>query len=179
MSASALDSSGPLIAIAKTVRTRGLRGELVADLLTDFPERFEGLEQVIALGPNEERLPLELENHWFQDKRIILKFAGYDSIDEARHLIGFEITVSEDECVELEEGEYFDWQLEGCLVKTIAGAEVGNVQSVMRTGGVALMVIKGEADREILVPLAEDICIEVDIETRQIVIDPPEGLLEM
>jgi len=55
MSGPELDSSVPLIAVAKTVRTRGLRGELVADLLTDFPERFDGLEQVIAVGPNGER----------------------------------------------------------------------------------------------------------------------------
>jgi 16S rRNA processing protein RimM len=179
MSGPELDSSEPLIAVAKTVRTRGLRGELVADLLTDFPERFDGLEQVIAVGPNGERLPLELENHWFQEKRIILKFAGYDSIDQAKQLIGFEVTVPEVDCVELEEDEFFDWELEGCLVKTMDGTEVGRVQEVMRTGGVALLVIKGADEREVLVPLAEDICVEIDIAAQQIRIDPPEGLLEM
>jgi len=169
----------PLLPWREPAGTGGLGANREADLLTDFPERFDGLEQVIAVGPNGERLPLELENHWFQEKRIILKFAGYDSIDQAKQLIGFEVTVPEDDCVELEEDEFFDWELEGCLVKTMDGTEVGRVQEVMRTGGVALLVIKGADDREVLVPLAEDICVEIDIAAQQIRIDPPEGLLEM
>jgi 16S rRNA processing protein RimM len=168
-----------LVAIAKTVRTRGLRGELVAELLTDFPERFEGLEHVIGVAPNGERLPLELENHWFQDNRLVVKFAGYDSVDEAKPLVGYELAVPEDERVELEEGEYYDWELQGCRVETVDGTAVGEVKEILRTGGVELLVIKGQTGREILVPLAEEICVDIDIKNRRVVIDPPEGLLEM
>jgi 16S rRNA processing protein RimM len=168
-----------LVAIAKTVRTRGLRGELVADLLTDFPERFEGLEHVIGVAPDGERLPLELENHWFQENRVVVKFAGYDSVDEATPLVGYELTVPEDERVELEEGEYYDWELQGCTVEAVDGTAVGEVKDILRTGGVELLVIKGEKGREILVPLAEEICVDIDIKNRRVVIDPPEGLLEM
>src|SRR5947207_3430807 len=102
MSKAESGSADELIAIAKTVRTRGLRGELVADLLTDFPERFEGLDRVIAVGPKGERLPLELEEHWFQEHRVVLRFAGYGSVDEAKKLVGYEIAVPEAERVELE-----------------------------------------------------------------------------
>jgi 16S rRNA processing protein RimM len=173
------DPAEELIAVAKTARTRGLRGELVADLLTDFPERFEGLERIIAIGPKGERLPLELENHWFHDNRLIVKFAGYDSIEEAEKLIGFELAVPESEAVELDDDEYFDWELTGCKVVAVDGAEIGTVQSLMRTGGVALLVVKGPANREVLIPLAEDICIEFDIESSLIRVDPPDGLLDM
>ena len=66
----------PLIAVARAVRPRGLKGEIVADLLTDFPERFENISRFLAVAPNGERKPVALENHWFQKERVVLKLAG-------------------------------------------------------------------------------------------------------
>ena len=65
-----------LIAIARLTRTRGLRGELVGEILTDFPERFDALERVFAVKSNGERQELEIEKFWFQKDRIVLKFKG-------------------------------------------------------------------------------------------------------
>jgi 16S rRNA processing protein RimM len=168
-----------LVAVAKAVRIRGLRGEIVADLLTDFPERFEGLEELIAVAPEGKRLTLQLEDHWFQGERVILKFAGYDSIEAASALVGYEFAVPESERVELEEDEFYDWELMGCLVETIAGEKLGRVREVLKTGAVSVLLIENEATgREHLIPLAETICVEIDIENKLIRIDPPEGLLE-
>ncbi|MCC6826552.1 MAG: 16S rRNA processing protein RimM [Acidobacteria bacterium] len=164
-----------LVAVAKAVRPRGLKGELVCDLLTDFPERFEGLDNVTAVLPAGER-PLTIESHWFQAGRIVLKFAGVDNVDSAEELRGADICVGEDEAVELDEGEFFDWQLEGCRVEDTAGVEIGIVKELMRTGGTDLLVVIGE--REHLIPFAEAICTAVDVERKLIVIDPPDGLLE-
>ncbi|MEZ5427248.1 MAG: ribosome maturation factor RimM [Pyrinomonadaceae bacterium] len=170
-----------LVAIARIVRTRGLRGELVADLLTDFPERFDNLARVFAVGekggdPEE----LEIEDFWFQKGRVILKFRGVDSIEAAEPLRNQEICVPEDEAVELEESEFFDWQLEGCEVSTIEGERIGHVREIMRTGGTELLVVEDADDpkKDYLIPFAEAICPEVDIENKRIKIDPPEGLLE-
>jgi 16S rRNA processing protein RimM len=168
-----------LIAVAKIVKTRGLRGELVADLLTDFPQRFEGLEGLIAISPGGERLTLKLEDHWFHDGRLVVKFAGYSSIDEAQKLVGHELTVPEAERVQLEEDAFYDWELEGCSVETLEGTQLGAVTEVIRTGGVEILVVKNNAGHEYLIPLAEDICVEIDIASKRIRIDPPEGLLEM
>ena len=63
-----------LVAVAKITKSRGLRGELVADVLTDFPERFDALETVIALLPDAARRELKIERFWFQKGRIIFKF---------------------------------------------------------------------------------------------------------
>ena len=173
-------SAGELVAVAQAVRTRGLRGEIVADLLTDFPERFEGLEELIAVAPGGGRLSLRLEEHWFQSGRIVLKFAGYDSIEAASALVGYEFAVPEDERVELEEDEFYDWELIGCRVETIEGQMLGHVREVLRTGGDAevLVIEKAEGAGEHLIPLAETICVEIDIENKLIRVDPPEGLLE-
>lgn len=167
-----------LVAVARAVKTRGLRGELVAELLTDFPERFEGLEHLIAVSPDGHRTVLDLEEHWFQQGRIVLKFAGYDSIEAASALIGFEFTVPESERVELEEDEFYDWELEGCRVETIEGEELGRVREIMRTGGVEMLVVENEEGRDYLIPLAEDICVEINIGQHLVRVDVPEGLLE-
>jgi len=168
-----------LVSVAHAVRTRGLRGEIVADLLTDFPERFEELENLIGVAPDGTRLELELEEHWFQGSRIILKFAGYDSIEAASALVGYEFAVHEAERVELEEDEFYEWELQGCQVETIEGERLGMVRGVMRTCGVEMLVIDGgETKREHLIPLAEEICVEIDVEAKLIRVDPPEGLLE-
>lgn len=166
-----------LVAIAKIVRTRGLRGEVVADVLTDFPERFDRLENVTAVFVNGDRRELKIERFFFQKDRIVLKFSGFDSIESGEVLRNAEICIDEADAVELEDDEYFDWELEGCSVETVEGEKLGIVREVMRTGGTEVLLIDG-AERELMIPFAEAICIEVDVEGKRIIVDPPEGLLE-
>ena len=169
-----------LVAVAKVVKTRGVRGEVVADLLTDFPDRFGRLRELIAVTPAGERRLLALEKHWFHGDRVVFKFAGYDAPETAAALVGYELTVPESEAVRLEEGEYFDWQLEGCRAETVGGEPLGTVSGVLHTGGDApVLEIRDERGREHLVPLAESICVEVDVERKLIRVDAPEGLLEL
>ena len=179
MSSPESDSEDSLVSVARAVRTRGLKGEIVADLLTDFPERFEGLEHLVARGPTGERRIVELEDFWFQRDRIILKFVDFDSVEAAEKLTGYEFCVPEAERHELEENEYYDFELEGCQVRVIDGRVVGRVRSVLKTGGVEILVIADQDEAEILVPLAQTIVIKIDINAKEIVIDPPEGLLEL
>ena len=172
-----MDPSPDLVAIARVVKPRGLKGEVTCDLLTDFPERFDGLEHVTAVMPAKGGTrQLIIEEHWFQQDRLVLKFAGVHSMDDAEQLRDAEICVGEDEAVELEEGEFFDWQLEGCEAVTADGVSIGRVAELMRTGGTEILVVKG--DKEYLIPFAESICTQVDVEGKKIVVDPPEGLLE-
>ena len=165
-----------LVAIAKIAKPRGLKGELIADLLTDFPDRFEGLVDVTAVAENGERRELKIEKAWCQNERIVLKFEGVDSVEAAEEWRNAEICVSESDAVRLESDEFYDWQLADCKVVTVDGTDLGKVREVMRAGGNENLVVEGE--REYLVPFASSICIEVDIENKKIVVDPPEGLLE-
>ena len=166
-----------LVAIARIAKPRALRGELVADVLTDFPERFDGLETVIGVLPAGERLDLKIEDSWFQKDRIVLKFEGYDSIESAETLRNAEICVAESEAVELGEDEFFDWELIDCRVETVNWEKIGKVREVMRTGGTEVLIVANE-EKEFLIPFPETICVEVDVERKLIVIDPPEGLLD-
>ncbi|HLM61112.1 MAG TPA: ribosome maturation factor RimM [Pyrinomonadaceae bacterium] len=166
-----------LIAIAKLARPRGLRGEIVGDVLTDFPERFDDLKQVLSVAPNGETSELEIERFWFQKNRIVFKFTGYDSIEAVEELRNCEICVAEDQAVELETDEFFDWELESCAVETVEGVKLGIVKEVMRTGGTEVLVVAGET-KEYLIPFAETICTEIDVENKLIKVDAPEGLLD-
>lgn len=166
-----------LVAIARVARPHGLRGEVAADILTDFPERFEDLGKVVVLADDQSRAELTIEGFRFQKGRVFLKFAGLDTVESVEPLRNAEICVSEDEAVELEEGEFYDWELEGCRVVTVDGTELGTVRELMRTGGTEILVVQG-TEKDYLVPFAEAICTEVDIENELITIDPPDGLLE-
>jgi 16S rRNA processing protein RimM len=173
------EAADDLIVVARVARTRGLRGEVVADLYTDFPERFDALENVIAIAPDGSRRSLQIEEHWFQGKRIIFKFARYDSIDEARELAGSQLAIPESERIELPAGTFYEWELAGCRVEAVDGKLIGKAREVMRTGGVEILVVADDQGRDFLIPMADDICIEIDVEHKLVRVDPPEGLLEL
>lgn len=166
-----------LVAVAKIARARGLRGEVVADVLTDFPERFDVLERVTAVKPDGLQVDLKIERFWFQNGRIVLKFEGLDSVEEAEGLRDAEVCIRESEAVELADDEFFDWELQGCSVETVEGEHVGIVKELMRAGGTEILVVEG-GEKEFLIPFAAAICVEIDLEGKSIKIDPPEGLLE-
>lgn len=168
-----------LITVAHIVKARGLRGEVVADLLTDFPERFAGLTSLIGLNEDGTRRSLQIEEQWLHGDRIVFKFAGFDGVDEAKELVGYALALPADERIELPQDSFYDWELAGCRVETIGGAHVGEVRNIMRTGGVQLLAVVDDAGRERLIPMASDICVEIDVEKKLIRIDPPEGLLEL
>ena len=174
------DSNEPLIVIARSVRTRGLKGEIVAQLLTDFPERFENVKKLTAVSTDGEHHAVELESYWFHQDRIVLKLVGVDTVESAKELVGHDFGVPERERVSLPESHYYDWELEGCTVSTTAQQELGKVTGVMRTGGVELLVVANdEAGRDYLLPMAQSIICEINPSRKTIVVDPPEGLLDL
>ena len=171
--------SEDLIVVAHIVKVRGLRGEVVADLLTDFPDRFEQLSSLIAISPEGSRRSLQIEEQWFHGHRLVLKFTGFDRIEEAKELIGCELAVPADERVELPQDSFYEWELIGCRVETMSGVVVGHVKEIARPGEVDLLSVVDDAGRDRLVPMAADIVVEIDKEKKLIRIDPPEGLLEL
>ncbi|HEX8476468.1 MAG TPA: ribosome maturation factor RimM [Pyrinomonadaceae bacterium] len=173
-----LDATEELVAVARILKTRGVHGEVVAEMLTDFPERFDGLASLVAVSPEGARRVLTIEEHWFHGKRIVFKFAGFDSPEAAEAITRHELAVPETEAVELEPGEFYDWQLTGCRVETTDGARLGEVEEILHTGSAPVLIIRDEARREHLVPLVESICVGIDIEAKLIRVDAPEGLLE-
>lgn len=178
-STSLSETADDLIVVARVARTRGLRGEVVADLYTDFPGRFEGLENVIAVAADGSRRSLQIEEQWLHGERIVFKFAGYDSIDEAKALAGLQLAIPASERIELPADHFYEWELAGCRVEALDGKFIGQVREVMHTGGVEILVVAGDNGGEFLIPMAHDICVEIDIERKVVRVDPPDGLLQL
>src|ERR1700730_6195967 len=172
-----MNDQADLIVVAHIVKARGLRGEVVADLLTDFPDRFEHLESIIGITPDTGRRSLQIEEHWFHGNRIVFKFAGFDTIDEAKELVGYRLAVGAEERIELPKDSFYEWELVGCRVETIDATPIGEVKNIMRTGGVEILTVVDNNGRERLIPMASEIIRQIDIEKKLIRVDPPEGLL--
>ena len=164
-----------LVVVARFVKPKGLKGEVVADILTDFPERFENLESAFLKGT--EVSSVDIEYFRFEKNRVVFKLSNVDSIEDAESLRGRDLCVSEDDAVELDEDEYFDWQLVGCEVKDTQGNVIGDVIEIFRAGENLNLVVKSSS-KEVMIPFVKAICLEVDVDSKNILADPPEGLLE-
>jgi 16S rRNA processing protein RimM len=166
------------IAIARIVRPRGNRGEVLADLYTDFAARFELLEEIWLEYPDRRRERKLLENSWQHHGRIVLKLSGANSIAEAETLVGAWVEVEADHAVPLPEGTYFDHDLIGCTLYTANGEELGTVSEIMHIPGNDQLVVQGKR-QEILIPVRSDICKDVSLERKRIIVELPEGLIDL
>lgn len=171
------------VTIARLLRTHGRRGELSGISLSGHRERFRSLREVMVAGgegaPDRLRI-LVVETVWEHGERLVFKFRGIDSISDAEPLRGAEVQVLRSERFPLPEGEYYQSDLVGCeVVERATGRPAGRVEDFLEEGGNGLLQVRDEQGREILIPFTKAICVEIDVERRRIVIDPPEGLLEL
>lgn len=167
------------IVIARVVKARGIRGEVACVVETDFPERFSSLKEARLWMPDGTRLTLNVEEQWFHKDRIILKFEGFDTMTEARNLVGGRVVISERDLKALTDGEFFEHQLIGSIAVNPSGRILGQVTGLLRTGGTDVLVVRSEDGGECLIPFTDDICTGVDVKAKLITVDPPDGLLEL
>jgi 16S rRNA processing protein RimM len=169
------------VVVAKIVRPRGLRGEAIAEILTDFPERFAERKRLFLLNPTSAPRPIELERHWFHQGRIVLKFAAIDSIEAAEALRGLEVAIPKAERAPLEDGAIYIADLVGCaLIDARAQAEIGKIVDVDREStATPLLVVETAARQEVLVPFAKAFQPNFDPAAKTLTMHLPEGLLEV
>lgn len=175
------DEMQGFIAIAQVVRPQGRKGEVLAEILTDFPSRFQGLQRAFLDDAGNAPRAVTVENTWLHKGRVVLQFAGIGSIDEAETLRGRYVLVPEEEKVALAAHQYYLWDLIGCQVVTERDGTrnpLGTVTEIERTAGGELLHVS-DGSREILVPFAQAICKVIDPEAGLIVIDPPDDLLDL
>jgi 16S rRNA processing protein RimM len=168
------------VTIARIRKVWGRRGELAAEIHTDFPERFEpGAEVVVFDGRARETRTLE--GVWFHKGLANLKFAGVDSISAAEALVGGEIQIPLASRKTLGPGEVYLSDLVGCAVIEVgpAGEEMlGTVESIQDAGATRLLNVL-TPEGELLIPFAQEICRKVDVGAKRIEVRLPEGLREL
>ena len=160
--------------IARIVKRRGVRGEVAAELLTDFPERFSSLDEVRIFNGEKEYWE-EIEKHWFQKNRIILKFRGRDRPEEVEELIGGDVQVSQAQRVSLPQDSYYHSDLIGC--KVMENEEVlGGVTGSGETGAAGCNLVVTKVDGgEFMVPLVRKFVRGVDGGKKGIQVNLPSG----
>ena len=172
------DEQPSFIAIARIARTRGNRGEVLADLYTDFPDRFNLLHEVWLAPESGPRQLLIVEDSWEHKGRRVLKFAGVDSISAAEAYVGCWVEIPSEQAMPLPEGTYYDHDLVGCSVVDTGGSKIGSVVEVLHIAGNSHLVVQ-HLDRELLIPAVASICLKISLKEKQILIDPPEGLMDL
>ncbi len=159
-----------LVTIAQLVRPRGNKGELTAIPFSADPER---VRRVFVNGQE-----YAVENVWRHGGRIVFKFTGVDSISAAETLAGADVAIPKQDRAVLPDGEYYQTDLVGCTIVTREGKPIGTVEGWQEHGGPPLLEVRA-GGKELLIPFARSICVEIDVPGRRIVVDLPEGLDEL
>lgn len=180
--------------LARIRRPQGRKGEVYADILTDFPEKFAERKELwlvaadamavptragATASANRERRPVELTAHWLHKGGIVLHFAGIDSISAAETLAGLIVAIPLSQRAALGEDETYIGDLVGCELVDVAGSApvvVGAIEDVDRSAGpVALLVVRGKAG-EILIPYARSYLRRLDLAAKRVEMALPDGL---
>ena len=164
--------------VGRIARPHGLRGQVIVNLDTDFPEeRFQpGAELFIERDRRVE--PLTITTVRFQQGRPVIGLRGVDDVNGATALAGIELRVPREWLAPLPAGTFYRHDLVGCQVETSEGRSIGVVSAVEGDQGGSRLVVD-TPHGELLVPLAAEICPTIDPAERRIVIAPPDGLLEL
>ncbi len=179
--------------LARIRRTQGRKGEVFAEILTDFPEKFAERRRLwlIAEGSSAaaertkvDLLPQEVEltSHWLHKGGVVLHFAGVNTISDAEALAGRVVAIPRAERTTLGVDEAYVGDLIGCTLVDVSGAnpvDVGEIVDVDREAGpVALLVVRG-AQGEVLIPFAKSYLKNLNVSAKRVEMALPEGLVDL
>ena len=169
-----------LVAVGQVLRPWGLGGEVRVRPLTDRPEeRFGALRECVLWDPRADRRePCRVASCRFEGETVLIRMEGVTSPEAAQRLTGRLLAVAQEDVLPAPEGHFYPWEMAGAVVETRDGRRVGEFVRVEGSEGQPLWVV-AEGGREHLVPAVPEIVVDVNVAERRIVIDPPEGLLEL
>jgi 16S rRNA processing protein RimM len=168
------------ITVARILRPHGVRGEVAAEILTDFPERLKKLKSAELWDGTSEPRRFAVRSCWLSHSRggqAIFHFEGSGSMTDAEKLAGLEVQIPFADRMPLPSSSYYISDLIGCEVYEHGASLIGRVRDVQFAGTPLLVV--DSARGELLIPLAQDICVDVDTAARRIDVILPEGLREL
>ena len=164
--------------VGRVARTHGKRGHVIVNPETDFPEERFGAGAVLHVRRNDLVEALTVTAVRFQRGRPILGLKGVETMSDADQLVDAEFRVPVEALHALPAGGFYRHDLIGCLVRTTGGREIGRVKDVEGPAAGSRLVVDA-AGGEVLIPMAGDICVGIDVAGRTIVVEPLEGLLEL
>lgn len=178
-------TQGAWVTLARIRRPQGRKGEVLAEILTDFPEKFSERRSLWLLPPETSTAPpraVTLLNHWLHKGAVVLHFDGVDSISAAESLNGLLVAIPRDQRAALGEDEFYVADLAGCTLLDVAPSEpivVGIIEDVDRAAGPVPLLIVRDGSREILIPFAKSYLRRVDLAAQRVEMALPEGLVDL
>ena len=166
-----------ILQVGAVTSTHGLAGEVKVFPTTDDPKRFKKLKQVL-LDTGKDMLPLEVEHVKFFKNMVILKFKGYDRIEDIMGFKGKNLYVTRENAVRLKKDEYFIADLIGMKVYTEDKAYLGELTEVITTGANDVYTVHMENGKDVLIPAIGQCILNVDVEHETMQVHLLEGLLE-
>ncbi|PKM76641.1 MAG: 16S rRNA processing protein RimM [Firmicutes bacterium HGW-Firmicutes-15] len=170
--------SQELIKIGKINGTHGYKGAVKVELLTDFPQRFKNLQKV-KISQKNTVVELTIESCNSHQGKLLIKFKGIDSIEEAVKYRNAYLNVSADEIYPLPEGSFYHFQLIGMKVYDLEIGYLGQLIDIIETGANDVYVIKSDVYEEILIPAIKEVIREVDLASMSMHVKLLPGLLEV
>ena len=166
-----------MLRVGVITSTHGVRGEVKVFPTTDDAKRFKTLKKVILDG--REPLELSIEQVKFFKNMVILKFKGYDNINDVETWRQRDLLITRDQAVELKEDEYFITDLIGLTVVNEEEAVLGRVKDVLETGANDVYVVELTGGKELLLPAIKDCILNVDTEQGTMTVHLLEGLMDL
>ncbi|MCQ6557943.1 ribosome maturation factor RimM [Paenibacillus mendelii] len=165
--------------VGKVVNTHGIRGELKVVSQTDFPEERFVAGNTLLMENEELKQQLEVEVQSAREHKnmYILKLKGFDNINDVEKYKGWMLKVSKDNRVELDEGEYYYFEIIGCRVVTDEGAELGTITEILSPGANDVWVVEAKKGKQVLIPVIDEVVLHVDVEEKMVTVRLMEGLI--
>ncbi len=167
-----------MLRVGVITSTHGIRGEVKVFPTTDDRKRFQTLKEVI-LDTGKEQKPLEIEHVKFFKNMVILKFKGFDNINDVEIYKGNDLLVTRENAVKLGPDENFIADLIGLSVVTDEGENLGVLKDVMQTGANDVYVVERQNGKELLLPAIKQCILNVDLDSGKITVHMMDGLLDL
>lgn len=167
-----------MLRVGVITSAHGIKGEVKVFPTTDDAKRFKELKEVI-LDTGKEYIPMEIEHVKFFKNMVILKFRGYDNINEIEKYKSRDLLITRDQAVDLEPDEYFITDLIGLAVVSDQGAELGILKDVLETGANDVYVVAMKDGKELMLPAIGDCILNVDLEQGRMEVHVLEGLMDL
>lgn len=167
-----------LLRVGVITSTHGVRGEVKVFPTTDDMNRFKKLKTVI-LDTGKEHKTLNVESVKFFKNMVILKFKGFDNINEVEMWRQKDLLITRDQAVKLSPDENFIVDLIGLKVVTDEGENLGVMKDVLQTGANDVYIVEMNSGKEILLPAIKDCILNVDLEKGEMLVHVLDGLLDL
>lgn len=170
-----------LFTVGKIVNTHGIRGELKVVTQTDFPEiRFKPKSRLVLQHPEQTRQTLDVvvESSKTHKQMYLVKLKQFDDINEVEQYKGWLLKVRKSDLAELEENEYYYYEIVGCAAVTEEGEELGVITEILQPGANDVWVVQRKQGKPLLLPYIEQVIKHVDVAEKRVTVHLLEGLME-